>query len=188
MPTSVLNIRVAQGFGERPVYIGRAAGAVWVWHPAPGYGAWLAEDGRELAPHEDGYLGNPVVAEKRCPMCGGQHARRHRVALMACYAVWLARRLRQDADFAARVAMLRGRALGCYCAPRACHGDLLAAAADGRAFCGSCGTTRASAWVTLGGDLFCGACYGGRFRGAAQVGRPSTLPPNKRTGRQWASS
>jgi Domain of unknown function (DUF4326) len=165
MATRVINITRSQGFGERPVYIGRASGAVWVWHVAPGYGGWRAEDGHELAPHEDGYLGNPVIAEQRCPMCGGVHARRDRMGLMACYAVWLARRLRADADFIARVSLLCGRALGCYCAPRACHGDLLAAAADGRPFCGACGEMRAVTWVTLGGDSFCGHCYGGRFRG-----------------------
>jgi hypothetical protein len=34
-------------------------------------------------------------------------------------------------DLLARIPELRGRALGCWCAPRACHGDVLARLAGG---------------------------------------------------------
>jgi hypothetical protein len=160
VPSTVVNISTSRDHGT--VYVGRAAGAAWLWLTAPAYGTWRTADGRDLSPHEAGYLGNPVVPDEVCVICGRVHARRQRRQLMACYAVWLSRRLRVDADFLARVQALRGRELGCYCAPRACHGDLLAAAADGRPFCGSCGTTTSSTWVYLGGDPFCGRCYSGR--------------------------
>jgi hypothetical protein len=158
--TNVVNISTSRNYGG--VYVGRAAGAVWVWHAAPGYGAWRDRDGHELRPHEDGYLGNPVVPETSCVTCGRVHTKRDRPRLMACYSVWLSRRLRADADFVARVGSLRGRTLGCYCAPRACHGDLLAAAAVGAAWCASCGTTSSTTWVHLGGERYCGRCYSGR--------------------------
>jgi hypothetical protein len=160
MPTTVVNISISRDHGT--IYVGRAAGAEWVWHQQPGYGAWRDERGRELAPHEDGYLGNPVTFESLCVTCGRVHPKRARREVMACYAVWLSRRLRHDADFVARVASLRGRALGCYCAPRACHGDLLAAAAEGRPWCAACGTTTSITWVFLGGERYCGRCYSGR--------------------------
>lgn len=42
------------------------------------------------------------------------------------------RHLAASPDLAAAVPALRGRVLGCWCAPQRCHGDLLAALADGR--------------------------------------------------------
>lgn len=51
-----------------------------------------------------------------------------RSQVIADYRVWL--RQRPELVTAARVE-LRGKTLGCWCAPLPCHGDLLAAVADG---------------------------------------------------------
>ena len=42
------------------------------------------------------------------------------------YKQWIIRQPRLLKD----VKMLRGKVLGCWCAPKACHGDILAALAD----------------------------------------------------------
>jgi hypothetical protein len=48
--------------------------------------------------------------------------------VIAKYAVWV----RQQPALMARLGELRGRVLGCWCAPEPCHGDVLAALADGK--------------------------------------------------------
>ena len=40
--------------------------------------------------------------------------------------------LRQCPELVEKAKALRGKRLGCWCAPNACHGDILAAIADGR--------------------------------------------------------
>lgn len=45
------------------------------------------------------------------------------------YRAWLWSRLQADPGFRAQVRALHGRDLVCCCAPLACHGDVLAAAA-----------------------------------------------------------
>lgn len=60
-----------------------------------------------------------------------------RAAVVRRYRAWLWSRLRTDPDFAARVRALHGRDLVCCCAPLACHGDVLQAAA---------------AWLAAGGS------------------------------------
>lgn len=37
------------------------------------------------------------------------------------------RRLKSDPEFKAKVLALQGQNLGCFCAPRACHGDVILA-------------------------------------------------------------
>ncbi len=41
------------------------------------------------------------------------------------YRAYALQRMRSDADFRAKVFALRGKTLGCWCAPEACHGDVL---------------------------------------------------------------
>jgi len=41
------------------------------------------------------------------------------------YRQWFERKLREDAEFAERVEELRGKKLGCWCKPKACHGDVI---------------------------------------------------------------
>lgn len=50
-----------------------------------------------------------------------------REAVIAKYEEWL----KTQPALMAAIPELRGKALGCYCAPLACHGDVLARLADG---------------------------------------------------------
>lgn len=52
-----------------------------------------------------------------------------RAEVVAKYRAWLWERIRTDAVFTAQVRSLHGRDLVCCCAPLACHGDVLEAAA-----------------------------------------------------------
>lgn len=56
-----------------------------------------------------------------------------RAAVIAAYE----RYLRSRPDLLARLPALRGRALGCWCAPLPCHGDVLARLADAAGVAGS---------------------------------------------------
>jgi hypothetical protein len=98
--TTAVNLRVAQ----YDVYIGRA--------------------GRGL----DGTFGNPVAIGRPCPECGATHTEGG--STLACYERYLVRRIASDPAFKNRVLMLRGKRLGCFCAPRPCHGQVLAAWVD----------------------------------------------------------
>lgn len=52
-----------------------------------------------------------------------------RLQVIAKYARWIQNR----PDLLARLPALRGKALGCHCAPLPCHASVLACLADGRA-------------------------------------------------------
>jgi len=45
---------------------------------------------------------------------------------MTCFADYFYERLASDPEFRERVLALRGKTLGCFCKPRACHGDVIA--------------------------------------------------------------
>ena len=64
---------------------------------------------------KDGYFGNPYVV--------GKHgAQGECVVLFERYA---RHRMQEDATYRARVKALWGKRLFCFCAPKACHGDVL---------------------------------------------------------------
>lgn len=65
---------------------------------------------------QDGYFGNPFPL--RDP--------NSRAEVLARYREWFHMRLRIDPDFKSRVLALRGKRLGCFCKPAACHGDVIA--------------------------------------------------------------
>lgn len=65
----------------------------------------------------DGTFGNPF----RIPYDGD------RDTVIEKYRKYFYKRIGQDDDFAKKVLALKGRRLGCFCAPRACHADVLAA-------------------------------------------------------------
>lgn len=92
----VVNIKRGQAY---TVYIGRA-----------GHGL-------------DGYFGNPVRRGHQCPVCGAVH--HDRLATIDCFELYARRRLVEDATYCRKVRALRGERLGCFCAPQACHGDVL---------------------------------------------------------------
>lgn len=53
-----------------------------------------------------------------------------RAQVIARYRVHLARRIRSGEISLEDLAALKGKVLACWCAPRPCHGDVLARAAD----------------------------------------------------------
>lgn len=63
---------------------------------------------------QDGYFGNPYRVED----WGRQALER--------FVVYFLARLARDPEFRQRVLELRGKALGCFCKPRDCHGDVIA--------------------------------------------------------------
>lgn len=66
---------------------------------------------------EDGYFGNPFRLRRGEP----------RGATVERYRDWFLRRVEDDPEFRRRVLRLRGRRLACFCAPKTCHGDVIAA-------------------------------------------------------------
>lgn len=63
----------------------------------------------------DGYFGNPYTIG-----IDGD-----RDAVIALYRIWFEQRVADDEEFRARVLALKGQALGCFCAPAKCHGDVI---------------------------------------------------------------
>ena len=65
---------------------------------------------------EDGYFGNPFRI--------GKDGTRDEV--VEKFRVWFLRRVSVDPSYRKRVLALRGKKLGCFCKPQACHGDVIA--------------------------------------------------------------
>ena len=66
------------------------------------------------------HFGNPYTVEA--------HGRDLCIELFAQY---FSARLESDPEFKERVLALRGKTLGCFCKPLACHGDIIAEYLDG---------------------------------------------------------
>jgi len=49
-----------------------------------------------------------------------------RVAAIQHFQDYFLKRIEEDDDFRRKVLRLKGKTLGCFCAPRACHGDIIA--------------------------------------------------------------
>lgn len=73
----------------------------------------------------DIYIGRP--SKWGNPFVIGKDGDRSRVVLL--YAGWIA----TQPDLLSSVHELRGKVLGCWCAPSLCHGEILAALANGPA-------------------------------------------------------
>jgi hypothetical protein len=71
------------------------------------YDVYVGRGGRGM----DGYFGNPFR---------GLHA-------LQLYRRRFYDRIQSDPEFRRRVLALRGKTLGCFCKPRACHGDIIVA-------------------------------------------------------------
>jgi hypothetical protein len=65
---------------------------------------------------QDGYFGNPFPV--RLGMGRG--------TALVKYTSWFLARIESDPEFRRRVLSLRGKVLGCFCKPAACHGDVIA--------------------------------------------------------------
>lgn len=77
---------------------------------------------------QDGCFGNPFSVARD----GG----RERVIVL--YREYLLKRLRVDQEFARRIEGLRGKRLGCFCKPKACHGDVIVEYLNSSSECKSC--------------------------------------------------
>lgn len=76
------------------------------------YDVYIGRAGRG----EDGYFGNPFTT-------GSSGGRREAIARFKTYFL---ERIDKDAEFKTRVLALKGKQLGCFCKPKACHGDVIA--------------------------------------------------------------
>ena len=65
---------------------------------------------------QDGYFGNPF-------RMGNGTSREDAVQKFQKY---FAERIEKDSEFRRRVLALKGKRLGCFCKPKACHGDVIA--------------------------------------------------------------
>lgn len=64
----------------------------------------------------DGYFGNPFPLSTDVS----------RTSVMAKYEKWFYDRLASDPEFKRRIHELKGKKLGCFCAPKVCHGHIIA--------------------------------------------------------------
>lgn len=83
-------------------------------------GRWLAGDcdvyiGR-AGKGQTGEFGNPFVLTHE----------NDRAAVLERYKLWFLDRVNTDERFREKILALRGKKLGCFCSPRACHGDVIA--------------------------------------------------------------
>lgn len=69
---------------------------------------------------KDGYFGNPHVIGY-CKICSADHSREE---CIAAFKADFDKRIESDSEYKRRVLELRGKTLGCFCAPNACHGDI----------------------------------------------------------------
>lgn len=78
---------------------------------------------------KDGYFGNPVVLNQKCPVCDEVHTTRGDT--LPCFKIYFLDRFHSDEDFSERVKQLNGKKLGCFCKPQPCHGDVIAELVNG---------------------------------------------------------
>lgn len=76
-------------------------------------------------PH-DVYIGRPSIFGN--PFVIGVDGTRRQV--IEKYRAYALSRMKADLEFAEAVRSLRGKTLGCFCAPLPCHGDILAEIAN----------------------------------------------------------
>jgi hypothetical protein len=65
---------------------------------------------------QDGYFGNPYDMRNFS-----------RAECLEMYRQWFERKIEYDSVFREKVLRLRGKRLGCFCKPKACHGDIIVA-------------------------------------------------------------
>src|SRR5688572_6394374 len=79
-----------------------------IYHNRP-YDVYVGREGKG----EDGYFGNPTYK-------------------FETYGEYFHARLKTDAEFAARVQALKGKKLGCFCAPKQCHAMIIVEYLEGK--------------------------------------------------------
>lgn len=96
-----------------------------------GYDVYIGRGGGGSVPKVPwrwGWLGNPVVVGKVCPVCGDTHS--DNGSTLPCYREYLLERLKNPA-WAEEFYKIEGKILGCFCKPRPCHGDVIVEVLDG---------------------------------------------------------
>lgn len=63
---------------------------------------------------KDGYFGNPITLNTG-----------NRTEILKKYKEYFYKRIENDSEFKERVLSLQGKTLGCFCKPKACHGDII---------------------------------------------------------------
>jgi hypothetical protein len=77
---------------------------------------------------KDGTFGNPIIVGKKCQQCRKVH--RFPSDTLRCFAHYFADKLNHDREFRGLVGTLKGKRLGCFCTPKPCHGQIIAAYCD----------------------------------------------------------
>lgn len=81
---------------------------------------------------QDGYFGNPILVGEYCKCCRQVHNTPG--STVECYRLYFLHRIKTDPEFKTRVLELRGKRLGCFCAPKGgfqatdmirCHGQII---------------------------------------------------------------
>ncbi len=76
-----------------------------------------------VRPGEEGWLGNPHPIGM-CDLCSKEHTRKE---CIEAFRADFHRKIRTDPSFRRSLPALKGKSLGCYCKPLACHGDVIRA-------------------------------------------------------------
>lgn len=74
-----------------------------------------------IKPVETGWLGNPHPIGW-CDICGVYHTRDECIEK---FKEDFYKKVKYDSEFKSAVLELKGKRLGCYCKPEACHGDVI---------------------------------------------------------------
>lgn len=72
---------------------------------------------------QDGYYGNPYKPNSECIRCGEMH--KDNASTLPCYKEYFLNRIKSDESFKANILSLKDKVLGCFCKPKACHGDVI---------------------------------------------------------------
>lgn len=76
------------------------------------YDVYIGRAGRGM----DGYFGNPFPLAPGTP----------RGSTLEKYRDYFYKRIESDSEFKRKILALKGKKLGCFCKPEACHGDIIA--------------------------------------------------------------
>lgn len=85
-----------------------------IWHKKP-YDVYVGREGKG----EDGYFGNP-------------HDEADRDTNVKNFRKYFYERLERDAEFKRRVHSLKGKKIGCFCAPANCHAMVIVEYLEGK--------------------------------------------------------
>ena len=119
MSCVVANVKVAHLRAGTPAYDNVAE-----WLADDARNAYVGRQVRVFITGSDGTKRRFVVPES--PFANQFKAQEHGVArCIELYGAWLAERVAHDAAFRAALLALRGKVLGCWCAPAPCHAQVL---------------------------------------------------------------